>query len=59
MKKLLLEALDDDQILAEWFAQFMTAPKYPMLVDETGEQRSAMLRNVDGSTSHYDNGLKR
>ena len=59
VKKLLLEALDDDQILAEWFAQFMTAPKYPMLVDETGEQRSAMLRNVDGSTSHYDNGLER
>ena len=58
VKKLLLETLDDEQLLAEWFAQFMTAPKYPMLVDETGEQRTATLRNADGSISHYENSLK-
>jgi len=59
VKKLILEALDDDQLLAEWFAQFMTVPKYPMLVDETGEQRSASVRNNNGSISHFDNGFKR
>ena len=57
-KKLILETLDDEKLLAEWFAIFMTTPKYQMLVDETGEQRTADLRNADGSISHYENGLK-
>jgi 50S ribosomal protein L16 3-hydroxylase len=54
----LLETLDDDRMLAEWFAQFMTAPKYPMLVDETGELRSASVKHNDGTVSRYENGLK-
>ena len=58
VKTLLLETLDDDRMLAEWFAQFMTAPKYPMLVDETGELRSATVKHDDGTVSRYENGLK-
>ena len=58
VKALLLETLDDDRMLAEWFAQFMTAPKYPMLVDETGELRSASVKHDDGTVSRYKNGLK-
>lgn len=58
VKSLLLETLDDDELLAQWFAQFMTAPKYPMLVDQTGEQRCATLKQKDGSISHFENGLK-
>ena len=62
IKSLLLETLNDDQLLAEWFAQYMTEPKYPMLVDETGERRTASIQTSkpDGSAviSHYENGLK-
>jgi 50S ribosomal protein L16 3-hydroxylase len=47
IRSLLLELLDDDQMLAEWFAQYMTEPKYPMLTDITGEQRSASIDRVD------------
>ena len=58
VKNLLLETLDDDALLAQWFAQFMTAPKYPMLIDQTGEQRRASLTHKDGTRSHFENGLK-
>ncbi len=58
VKSLLLETLDDDELLAQWFAQFMTAPKYPMLVDQTGEQRRATLKLKDGTLSRFENGLK-
>jgi 50S ribosomal protein L16 3-hydroxylase len=62
IKSLLLETLNDDQLLTEWFAQYMTEPKYPMLVDETGERRTASIKTSkpDGSAviSHYENGLK-
>ena len=43
IRELLLELLNDDQLLAEWFAQYMTEPKYPMLTDITGEQRRASI----------------
>ena len=63
IKTLLLDTLNDDQLLAEWFAQYMTEPKYPMLLDETGETRTASIETSgpDGespTTSHYENGLK-
>jgi 50S ribosomal protein L16 3-hydroxylase len=50
-KNLLLRALDDDELLADWFARFMTAPKYAGLEEETGERRRA---RVDGVS--YENG---
>lgn len=58
VKSLLLETLNDDELLAHWFAQFMTAPKYPMLLDQTGEQRRATLEHKDGSVSRFENGQK-
>ena len=58
VKSLLLETLDDDVLLAQWFAQFMTAPKFPMLVNQTGEQRRATLKHKDGTLSRFENGLK-
>ena len=62
IRSLLLETLSDDQLLAEWFAQYMTQPKYPMLLDETGEKRTASIQRTSQetgtpSTSHFENGL--
>lgn len=45
LKSLLGELLDDEKLLAEWFARYMTAPKYPELVDETDEKRIASITN--------------
>ncbi|MBT8144339.1 MAG: cupin domain-containing protein [Gammaproteobacteria bacterium] len=53
-KQLLQRALDDDELLADWFARFMTAPKYPDLVDQTAERRLARVNNVV-----YQNGERR
>jgi 50S ribosomal protein L16 3-hydroxylase len=50
-KELMRNALDDDELLADWFARFMTAPKYADLEGETGEQRRA---RVNGAA--YENG---
>jgi ribosomal protein L16 Arg81 hydroxylase len=50
-KDLLLRALDNDELLADWFARFMTAPKYAGLEGETGEQRRASINGVV-----YENG---
>ncbi|MBT3528982.1 MAG: cupin domain-containing protein [Porticoccaceae bacterium] len=63
VKELLQQILDDEQMLGEWFAQFMTEPKYPSLVGMTEELRSASLENrpVEGSDTsynHYLNGQK-
>jgi 50S ribosomal protein L16 3-hydroxylase len=63
VKELLQQTLDDEQMLGEWFAQFMTEPKYPSLVGMTEELRSASLENrpVEGSETsynHYLNGQK-
>lgn len=51
VKLLLHQALDDDEFVADWFARFMTAPKYAGLEGETGEQRCARVNGV-----HYQNG---
>ena len=60
IRSLLLELLEDDQLLAEWFAQYMTEPKYPMLTDITGEQRRASIGSADepGGERHFINGLQ-
>jgi 50S ribosomal protein L16 3-hydroxylase len=50
-RSLLLQTLDNDELLADWFARFMTAPKYAGLEGETGERRRA---RIDGVT--YENG---
>ena len=50
-RQLLTSILDDEMLLADWFARYMTAPKYPELVDETGEERRATI-----GTIHYKNG---
>ncbi|MBT8100463.1 MAG: cupin domain-containing protein [Gammaproteobacteria bacterium] len=50
-RQLLLRVLDNDELLADWFARFMTAPKYPDLVDETSERRRARVNGVV-----YENG---
>ena len=40
-KRQLLTLLDNEPLIADWLARFMTAPKYPDLVDASGEQRQA------------------
>ncbi|MDX2464066.1 MAG: cupin domain-containing protein [Porticoccus sp.] len=52
-KSFLSELLDDEALLADWFARYMTSPKYPELTEETGEHRTAV---VAGNT--YLNGEK-
>ncbi|MCK9564146.1 MAG: cupin domain-containing protein [Bacteroidales bacterium] len=47
-RALLLEALDDRERLAEWFASFMTRPKYPGLdIDDPDCARRATLPALD------------
>ncbi|MBT7258536.1 MAG: cupin domain-containing protein [Porticoccaceae bacterium] len=60
IRSLMLELLDDDQLLAQWFAQYMTEPKYPMLTDITGEQRRASINCADtsGGRRYFNNGLE-
>ena len=52
-KNLLLHTLDNDELLADWFARFMTAPKYAGLEEETGERRRASVNGVV-----YENGKR-
>ncbi|MDH3643377.1 MAG: cupin domain-containing protein [Gammaproteobacteria bacterium] len=51
-RELLLRALDNDELLADWFARFMTAPKYPELEEDTGEQRRARINGVTYENGH-------
>ncbi|MDA1077198.1 MAG: cupin domain-containing protein [Proteobacteria bacterium] len=50
-KRQLHDLIDDDALIAEWFARFMTAAKYPSLVDRTGERRAARING-----RRYQNG---
>ena len=50
-KDLLRRALDNDELLADWFARYMTAPKYADLQSDTGETRRARINGVV-----YENG---
>ena len=63
VKVMLLNLLNDDQMLGEWFAQFMTQPKYPALVEVTEEKREAVLQNQSDQDTgrkytHFVNGRK-
>jgi len=42
-KRQLIALFDDDALVADWFARYMTAPKYPELVDSTAESRTAAV----------------
>ena len=50
-RDLLHKIIDDDQVLGEWFAQYMTQPKYPHLTDITGETRRAHIALPDSTDS--------
>ena len=43
-KKLLSEILQDDALIEDWFARYMTAAKYPELEQQTAERRHASVR---------------
>lgn len=43
-KHQLFALLDNDPLLADWFARYMTAPKYPDLLDASGELRQAQVQ---------------
>ena len=56
VKTLLLSVLNDDTLLAEWFAQYMTQPKYPHLIELTHEIRKATIKIPlanDNTTTKY------
>lgn len=42
-KRQLWQAINDDALIADWFARFMTATKYPELEEITEEQRHAVM----------------
>ena len=56
IKSLLNKTLNDDELLLNWFAQYMTQPKYPELVDETGENREATISIAAETKKTYQNG---
>jgi 50S ribosomal protein L16 3-hydroxylase len=56
IKSLLNKTLNDDKLLLNWFAQYMTQPKYPELVDETGENREATISVASETKKTYQNG---
>ena len=56
IRALLNKTLDDDELLLNWFAQFMTQPKYPEHVDETGERREATINVTSETKKTYHNG---
>lgn len=45
IRGLIKHSLRDDQLLMNWFAQYMTTPKQPNLVNSTGAGRSATVKN--------------
>jgi len=57
IRSLLNKTLDNDELLLNWFAQYMTQPKYPELVDYTSENRTASVELALGSLQSYRNGL--
>jgi 50S ribosomal protein L16 3-hydroxylase len=46
-KRQLLELLDNDALIADWFARYMTAPKYPDLLEILQESRRASYMGHD------------
>jgi len=57
-RALLASVLDDEQLLAEWFAGFMTRPKYPNITfDDPELQRRASVRGPEGQEQHFVDGF--
>ncbi|MEO0422738.1 MAG: cupin domain-containing protein [Pseudomonadota bacterium] len=52
-KRQLLELIDDDELVGDWLARFMTSPKYPDLLNFTDEKRQA-----DWNGATYRNGRR-
>ena len=44
VKQQLWQAINDDDLISDWFARFMTATKYPELEEVTEEERHASVR---------------
>lgn len=53
-KLMLNNLIENDELLNEWFARYMTLPKYPDLSEALGELRIAQI----GKT-HYINGERK
>lgn len=43
-KQQLLALLEDENLIADWLARYMTSPKYPDLLEVTGEERTAQVK---------------
>ena len=56
IRSLLNKTLNDDELLLNWFAQYMTQPKYPELVDDTGENRKVTISVASEAKKTYHNG---
>jgi 50S ribosomal protein L16 3-hydroxylase len=56
IRSLINKTLNDDELLLNWFAQYMTQPKYPELVDDTGENREAAISVASETKKTYHNG---
>ncbi|MGC6480954.1 MAG: cupin domain-containing protein [Porticoccaceae bacterium] len=56
IRSLLNKTLNDDELLLNWFAQYMTQPKYPELLDDTGENREATISVASETKKTYRNG---
>ena len=54
VKKMLEELMKDDELLNDWFAKYMTTPKFPDLSKELNEQRIAKVAGIS-----YINGKKK
>ncbi len=52
VRELLSSVLDDEALLADWFARYMTTPKYADLTDISGESRRAAVNG-----NRYQNGI--
>jgi 50S ribosomal protein L16 3-hydroxylase len=55
IRSLLNQTLNNDDLLLNWFAQFMTQPKYPEHVNETGERREVTINLTSGTEKTYRN----
>ena len=44
LKTLLLSVLNDDRLLSNWFAQYMTQPRYPHRTELTKGKRKAKIK---------------
>jgi 50S ribosomal protein L16 3-hydroxylase len=53
----LIELLSDEQIIGDWFARYMSAPKYPDLVAQSHERRQVLISDrlyVNGEPADFE-----